>query len=317
MPHVLDIPHCDPVQVQAWFAQARVHARTPYHDSDRLKQQTVALLFQEPSTRTLASFVQATHQLGGHPFVLPWHNSATCKGESVLDTAENLAAMGMRFLVVRHEQAGMAHAIAQHLGSRMSVINAGDGANHHPTQALLDAFTLTEHLEQPHTAKIVLVGDLKHSRVARSFVQAAHLLGWQPVHVLAPESLQPDDATHWPVHVHTELKEALDGADAVMALRLQKERFQNLDPISSGDFQKKYGITLNHLTTCCPKALLLHPGPVMHGVELSEEVLSNYPHLILTQVRYGVALRAALLAWLATPSPVKHPLPQHEGALWV
>ncbi len=270
-----------------------------------LQGKVVANLFFEPSTRTRNSFELAAKRLSADVINFAPGTSSLSKGETILDTTYTFLAIGTDIMVVRHTQAGVPHQIAQaidHQGAHTGVLNAGDGQHEHPSQALLDLFTLCHHLNpaDPHPQhlqgiKMVIVGDLLHSRVARSNIWCLTTLG-ADVHVAGPPTLVPRSFANWGVTVHWQLDPALEGAQFVMALRLQQERMtQHLLP-SLREYHHLYGITRSRLQRCHPDVRILHPGPVNRGVELASEVMDDRAlSLIDQQVTNGVAIRMALL----------------------
>jgi len=280
-----------------------------------LQGQVVANLFFEPSTRTRSSFELAAKRLSADSLNFAPGSSSLTKGETILDTAKTYWAMGANILVIRHQQAGVPGAIAaemDRLGSGVRVLNAGDGQHEHPTQGLLDLFTLCTSIDpqNPRMAllagkKIAIVGDILHSRVARSNLWSLTAAG-ADLHLVGPPTLLPPQfAQLAPVHLHWELGPALDGADFVMTLRLQKERMSdNLLP-SLREYHQRYGITRDRLQVCAPNVKVLHPGPVNRGVELSSDLMDD-PQLSLIpqQVTSGVAVRMALLYFLGGEQPV-------------
>lgn len=274
-----------------------------------LQGHLVTNLFFEPSTRTRSSFELAAKRLSADTLNFTPGSSSLSKGETILDTAKTYLAMGTDIMVIRHKQAGVPQAIAQEmdrLQTQVRVLNAGDGQHEHPSQALLDLFTLCSALDpaQPRSTllqgkKVAIVGDIVHSRVARSNLWSLVTCGAE-VHLAGPPTLVPAQFAEFvPGHtlpIHWDLDPALEGADFVMTLRLQQERMsQHLLP-SGREYHQRYGITHDRLRLCQPGVKILHPGPVNRGVELSSEVMDD-PGLSLVsqQVTSGVAVRMALL----------------------
>lgn len=277
-----------------------------------LQGQAVTTLFFEPSTRTRSSFELAAKRLSADTLSFSAASSSLTKGETILDTAKTYLAMGTDIMVIRHREAGVPGAIAaemDRLGTGVSVLNAGDGWHAHPSQALLDLFTVTSTLnpENPQIEllagkKIAIVGDILHSRVARSNLWSLTASGAQ-VHLAAPPTLLPksftdflDDERRDRLFVHWQLEPALQDADFVMTLRLQKERMgQHLLP-SLREYHQQFGITRDRLALCHPDVKVLHPGPVNRGVEISSDLMDDRElSLIQAQVSSGVAVRMALL----------------------
>ncbi len=254
-------------------------------------------MFFENSTRTRTSFELACRYLGGHCENLDLNASSLNKGETLLDTVKNIDRMGTDLMVIRHRSGGVPKFVAEHVNA--SVINAGDGMNEHPTQALLDMFTMRDYFDGLSGLKVAIVGDLKHSRVVRSNVYGLSKFGSE-IFVAGPQTLIPEEMEKFPsVTVCASVEEAVKNADVVMGLRLQKERMQaGLIP-SEGEYAKFYGINEENLKLAKPNAILLHPGPVNRGVELTNEVCDAAQSKIYEQVTNGVAVRMAVL-YLAT-----------------
>ncbi|MEN9245922.1 MAG: aspartate carbamoyltransferase catalytic subunit [Thermostichales cyanobacterium BF4_bins_65] len=276
-----------------------------------LQGKVVANLFFEPSTRTRSSFELAAKRLSADVLNFSPATSSLSKGETILDTTRTLLAMGLDILVVRHAQAGIPALLAAEIDRHypgVRVLNAGDGQHQHPTQALLDLFTLAVNhsgsLEGLAGVKVAIVGDILHSRVARSNMQALTTVGAE-VHVAGPPTLVPLDFAQWGVKVHWQLQPALQGARFVMALRLQQERMQGHFLPSLREYHQCYGLTLERLQVCDPQVQVLHPGPVNRGVELASEVMESPCCLVDQQVSHGVAVRMAVLYLLG--GGAKHP----------
>ncbi|MBR5734731.1 MAG: aspartate carbamoyltransferase catalytic subunit [Desulfovibrionaceae bacterium] len=266
-----------------------------------LKGKSIILFFAEDSTRTKTSFDIAGKRLGADTFGLSKSGSSMQKGESLKDTALTLEAMHPDVIVIRHQCSGAARFLAERLPS-CSIVNAGDGWHAHPTQALLDAFTLRRHWNGEFEGKTVLiVGDCAHSRVFRSDVQLLTLLGVK-VRICAPRTLLPAGVESWPVEVFSNLDEALPGVDVVMCLRLQLERMAAGLLPDMREYSARYCLNPRHLELANPGAKVMHPGPIMRGNDVSAAVADSPDSLILTQVESGVAVRMAALFLLATRS---------------
>ncbi|UZP69108.1 aspartate carbamoyltransferase catalytic subunit [Desulfovibrio mangrovi] len=263
-----------------------------------LKGKSVILFFAEASTRTKTSFDVAGKRLSADTFALTKSGSSLTKGESLKDTALTLQAMNPDVIVIRHWSSGAAQYLAERLDC--AIVNAGDGWHAHPTQALLDAFSLRQHWGRDFSGKTLLIlGDILHSRVARSNVILLNKLGAK-VRVCAPRTLQPAGLNDWPVTVYTNLNEAVQGVDAVMCLRLQLERQQaGLLPDLS-EYATTYCLTARHLAMAAPGALVMHPGPMNRGLEIASDIADCAESLVLTQVASGVAVRMAILYLHAT-----------------
>lgn len=262
----------------------------------QLAGEAVALLFCEPSTRTRFSFELAAHRLGADVVELEETASSRTKGETLADTIAALAAMDVHLAVVRHREEIMA-GLAEELPPGTALINAGEGTRSHPTQGLLDVLTIRRH--RPDFAKlaVAIVGDIAHSRVARSAARALSLLGTRDIRLVGPPVFLPEEG-EMPGTPIDDLDAGLEGADVVMALRIQRERMAADDTPDAGDYRRRYGLDQARLGNARPDALLMHPGPVNWGVELDPE-LKDWPHNVIgEQIRNGVAMRMAVLEWL-------------------
>jgi aspartate carbamoyltransferase catalytic subunit len=257
-----------------------------------LRGRTIINLFFEPSTRTRTSFEIAGKRLSADVINFSPSNSSMAKAETILDTAKTLDAMDPDAVVVRHKVAGVPKRIADELSA--PVINAGDGAHEHPTQALLDLLTVLEEKGRIDGLTVTIVGDLLHSRVARSNIYGFQKLGAE-VRVAAPPTMVPAGIEALGVKVVSRLREALDGADVVMVLRIQKERLQGAYFPSIREYSATYGVDRAKLRFAKDDAIVMHPGPINRGVELSHDLADRRPGVVLDQVRNGVALRMAVL----------------------
>ncbi len=269
----------------------------------------VANVFFESSTRTRVSFEWAEKRVGAESVSFTTQGSSVSKGETLLDTVWTLESMGLDLLVVRHSAAGVPHFLARHVTAR--VINAGDGAHEHPTQGLLDARTLLDAWGSLEGRRIAIVGDIAHSRVARSATWAFTRLGASVV-LCGPSALLPAAAGTGAfgemagrVSATTVLSEAVDGADAVMALRLQTERMERSVLPSTADFVRRYRLTRKRLAPARPDVLVMHPGPMNRGVEIASHIADSPRSLIRAQVTNGVAVRMAVLCWCRGLDPVE------------
>lgn len=260
-----------------------------------LRGKTVVSLFFEDSTRTRLSFETAAKRLSADVMTFPVAASSVNKGESVRDTIETIEAMGIDAIVVRHRYAGVPHQIAGWTSA--SVINAGDGAHEHPTQALLDAFTLRQRFGSVEGLRVAIVGDIRHSRVARSNVALLASLGAE-VTLVAPGTLLPPTVAGWPTTTTSELDEVLGSVDVVYLLRMQTERMREHLVPSLREYRARYGLTAERATRMKSGAVIMHPGPMNRGVEIAGEVAELPNALVVDQVRNGVAVRMAVLFWL-------------------
>jgi len=259
-----------------------------------LRGRTVVNLFFEDSTRTRISFEAAAKRLSADVITFSAKGSSVSKGESLKDTALTLEAMGADAVVIRHGASGAPYRLAHSGWVGCSVVNAGDGTHEHPTQALLDAFTLREHLGDLQGRRVVIVGDVLHSRVARSNV---HLLSTLGAHVtlVAPPTLLPVGVDTWPCAVSYDLDAAVEGADAVMMLRVQNERMNAAFFPSAHEYSRRYGLDTRRAALLGDEAIVLHPGPMNRGMEISADVADGPRSVIVEQVTNGVSVRMAVL----------------------
>jgi aspartate carbamoyltransferase catalytic subunit len=264
-----------------------------------LRGKTVCNIFFENSTRTRTTFEIAAKRLSADVINLNVNTSSQSKGETILDTVNNLVAMHADMFVVRHSQSGAAHFIARHAAPHIHVINAGDGRHAHPTQGLLDVFTIRRYKPDMHNLRVALVGDVLHSRVARSEIHALTTLGVPEVRVIAPKTLLPESVERLGVHVYHDMRAGLKDVDVVMMLRLQNERMSGALLPSAQEYFKCYGLTPDKLALARPDAIVLHPGPMNRGVEIDSAVADGAQSVILPQVTYGIAVRMAVMSLLA------------------
>lgn len=267
-----------------------------------LRGKAIFNLFFEPSTRTRTTFEIAAKRLSADVVNLNIAASAQSKGETVLDTVSNLTAMHADMFIVRHAQSGAAHFIAQHVEPHISVVNAGDGRHAHPTQGLLDMFTIRRYKGAFHNLRVAIVGDVLHSRVARSQIHALTTLGVPEVRVIAPRTLLPVGVEHMGVHVFHDMKQGLKDVDVIIMLRLQNERMRGALLPSAQEYFKQYGLTPDKLALAKPDAIVMHPGPMNRGVEIDSEVADGPQSVILPQVTYGIAVRMAVMSLLMGPT---------------
>jgi aspartate carbamoyltransferase catalytic subunit len=257
-----------------------------------LQGRTVTWLFYEDSTRTRLSFEQAAKRLSADTLSFSVSSSSVNKGESLRDTVETIEAMGVDLIVVRHRSAGVPHQVARWVSA--SVVNAGDGWHEHPTQALLDCYTIREHLGGLDGRHVAIVGDVKHSRVARSDAWAFSTLGAE-VTLVAPPTLLPPSTEGWPVRVSHDLDAVLPTVDAVYLLRMQQERMSEALIPSLREYTATFGLTRRRVDLLDEKAIVMHPGPMNRGVEIAADVADLPRSVVVDQVRNGVAVRMAVL----------------------
>jgi aspartate carbamoyltransferase catalytic subunit len=263
-----------------------------------LRGKTVCNLFFENSTRTRTTFEIAAKRLSADVLNLNVSTSSQSKGETILDTVNNLIAMHADMFVVRHQQSGAAHFIAQHVPPHISVINAGDGRHAHPTQGLLDVFTIRKYKPEMHNLRVAIVGDVLHSRVARSEIHALATLGVPEIRVIAPRTLLPAGVEKLGVQVYHNMDTGLKDVDVIMMLRLQNERMSGALLPSTQEFFQTFGLTPERLALARPDAIVMHPGPMNRGVEIDSSVADGKQSVILPQVTYGIAVRMAVMAIL-------------------
>ncbi|MEY3996980.1 MAG: aspartate carbamoyltransferase catalytic subunit [Pseudomonadota bacterium] len=268
-----------------------------------LRGNSVFNLFFENSTRTRTTFDIAAKRLSADLFTLNLQTSSASKGESLLDTVDNLAAMQADIFVVRHAQSGASTLIAQHLNrlhnGTVHVINAGDGRHAHPTQGLLDMYTIRHYKQNFTELTVAIVGDVLHSRVARSDIHVLTTLGVPEIRVIGPRTLIPDDIIDMGVRIFNNLEEGLRNVDVIIMLRLQNERMQGGLVPSEREYFKYFGLTPAKLALAKPDAIVMHPGPMNRGVEIDSEVADGNQAVILPQVSFGIAVRMAVMSLLA------------------
>ncbi|NBW24634.1 MAG: aspartate carbamoyltransferase catalytic subunit [Betaproteobacteria bacterium] len=264
-----------------------------------LRGKSVFNLFFENSTRTRTTFEIAATRLSADVINLDIARSSASKGESLLDTISNLSAMAADIFVVRHSESGAPYLIAQHVAPHVHVVNAGDGRHAHPTQALLDMYTIRHYKRDFANLTVAIVGDVLHSRVARSDINALTTLGCAEVRVVGPKTLVPADMAQMGVRVCHTLDEGLRDCDVVIALRLQNERMSGALLPSSQEYFKRFGLTPERLRSAKPDAIVMHPGPINRGVEMDSAVVDGPQSVILPQVTFGIAVRMAVMSIVA------------------
>ena len=268
-----------------------------------LHGRTVVNLFFEPSTRTQTTFEIAAKRLSADVINLNTSRMSTSKGESVLDTVRTLQAMHTDMFVVRDGASGTAHLIARHVPAHVHIINAGDGRHAHPTQAMLDMFTIRQHKGAFDQLRFAIVGDILHSRVARSQIHALNILGAREVRVIGPQTLLPTEIERLGVTAFTNMDDGLNDIDVIMMLRLQLERMEGQLIPSSQEYFRLYGLTSERVARAAPDAVVMHPGPMNRGLEIASSVADGERSLILPQVTNGIAVRMSIMAKLMGPQP--------------
>jgi aspartate carbamoyltransferase catalytic subunit len=264
-----------------------------------LRGKSVFNLFFENSTRTRTTFEIAAKRLSADVFNLDIARSSASKGETLLDTIANLSAMAADIFVVRHSESGTPYLIAEHVAPHVHVVNAGDGRHAHPTQGLLDAYTIRHFKKDFSNLRVAIVGDVLHSRVARSDIHAFTTLGCAEVRVVGPRTLIPSDLSQLGVKVFHSLEEGIRDCDVVIALRLQNERMTGALLPSSQEYFKNFGLTTARLQVAKPDAIVMHPGPINRGVEIESAVVDGPQSVILNQVTFGIAVRMAVMSIVA------------------
>ncbi len=264
-----------------------------------LRGKNVFNLFFENSTRTRTTFEIAAKRLSADVINLDIQTSSTAKGETLLDTIDNLVAMQADIFVVRHKTTGAAVEVAQHLPPHVHVINAGDGTNQHPTQGLLDMYTMRHYKQDFTKIKVAIIGDIVHSRVAKSNIAALKTLGCPEIRAIGPESLLPKDLNVMGVKIYNNIEEGLKDVDVVMTLRIQKERMESHQIPQGDEFFKQWGLTKERLQLAKPDAIVMHPGPMNREVEIASDVADGKQAVILKQVTFGIAVRMAVMSIVA------------------
>ncbi|OYQ39598.1 aspartate carbamoyltransferase catalytic subunit [Flavobacterium aurantiibacter] len=297
--HLLGIKYLQPQDIALIFQTAdqfKEVINRPIKKVPSLRDITVANIFFENSTRTKLSFELAQKRLSADVISFSAAQSSVKKGETLLDTVNNILAMKVDMVVMRHSYAGAAHFLAKHVNAR--IINAGDGAHEHPTQGLLDSYSIREKLGEVGGKKVVIVGDILHSRVALSNIFALKMLGAE-VKVCGPSSLIPKFIESLGVTVETDLRKALEWCDVANMLRVQNERMDFSYFPNSREYAMRYGINKELLESLSKEIVIMHPGPINRGVEITSEVADSGQSIILNQVENGVAIRMAVIYLLA------------------
>jgi aspartate carbamoyltransferase catalytic subunit len=261
-----------------------------------LRGKSVFNLFFENSTRTRTTFEIAAKRLSADVINLDIARSSTAKGESLLDTIANLSAMHADMFVVRHSESGAPYLIAQHCAPHVHVVNAGDGRHSHPTQGLLDMYTIRHYKKDFTQLTVAIVGDIVHSRVARSDIHALTTLGAPEIRAVGPKTLVPGDLKEMGVRVCHDMAEGVRDADVIIMLRLQNERMSGAMLPSAGEYFKTFGLSPDKLALAKPDAIVMHPGPINRGVEIDSAVVDGLQSVILPQVTFGIAVRMAVMS---------------------
>ena len=290
MNHFLEISQLSRQQIESLLQRALEFKYQS--DYPNYRHDTVANLFYENSTRTRVSFELAANHLSMPVVNLDLQSSSETKGEVIEDTIKTLAAMGIRYFVIRHQQEGLQQNLANHLGDAVHIINAGDGTHAHPSQALLDMLTITEQKPQLDQVKIAILGNIRHSRVANSFQHMCSKLGVGELVFIAPELWQPQTPHYG--RVTNNIHEGLADADVVICLRVQRERLLAEDHLNLDSYRNEFALTQKSLAYAKPDAMVMHPGPINRGVEIDSDVADGAQSFILEQVANGVFARMAI-----------------------
>lgn len=261
-----------------------------------LRGKTVCNVFFENSTRTRTTFELAAMRLSADVITLNVSTSSTSKGETLFDTLRNLEAMAADMFVVRHADSGAAHFIARHVCPEIAIINGGDGRHAHPTQGMLDMLAIRRHKGDFRELSVAIVGDILHSRVARSDILALQTLGCSDIRLVAPKTLLPVGLEKEGIRIFNHMDKGLAGVDVIIMLRLQRERMQGGLLPSQGEYFRQYGLTPQRLNLAAPDAIVMHPGPINRGVEIDSSVADGPQAVILNQVTYGIAIRMAVMS---------------------
>jgi aspartate carbamoyltransferase catalytic subunit len=305
--HLLTLEGLDRSLIQDLLDRSEEYRRpqgeVPARDT-RLAGRTVANLFFEPSTRTRASFELAAKRMSADVLNLDVNTSSRIKGESILDTIYTLQAMHTQIFVVRDASAGIPALIAEKVQPDISVLNAGEADISHPTQGLLDLLTIRQHKGHFEDLVVTIIGDIKHSRVARSVAQGLHIMGTRNLRLVAPPGLGPDLENYPDATATGDVDEAIAGADVIMALRIQRERIENQSVLmSQEEYLNTYGLTEERLARANPDAIVMHPGPMNRDVEIAGSVADGPQSVITDQVTNGLAVRMAILATISSTRP--------------
>ena len=298
--HLLEIEGLPKDLLIEIFDMAETFLKTSQRDVKNvplLRGKTVCNLFFENSTRTRTTFEIAAKRLSADVINLDISSSSQSKGESIIDTVNNLIAMSADIFVIRHSKPGVPKFISENIDQSVHVINAGDGNNAHPTQGLLDAFTIRKYKKDFTKLKVAIIGDILHSRVARSEIQALSILGVPEIRLVGPKELIPSDLDGINIKSYFKMEEGLKGVDVIMMLRLQKERIEGGIP-SKEEYFKNFGLNKKLVKLAKKDAIIMHPGPINRGVEIESEVADSKQSVILSQVTYGIAIRMAIMTML-------------------
>ena len=295
--HLLNISNMTREQIFEILDLAESYVDNKQKKYNDLDGKTIASLFFEPSTRTKTTFELASKRLSADFINIDISNSSTLKGESIVDMIKTLEAMSCDMFIVRHSISGTPHYIAKEVGAKISVINAGDGIHAHPTQAMLDMYTIRKYKKEFDNLKVAIVGDILHSRVAKSLITSLTILSVKNINIIGPKILMPENLKDLNVEYFENLEDGISECDVVIMLRLQKERMHEA-LISTDDYYKKYGLTSKKLSSASKDVIVMHPGPIKRGIELDSEVADGNNSVILDQVTSGISIRMAIMSMI-------------------
>ncbi len=295
--HLLNISNMSREQIFEILDLAETYVDNKQKRYSDLEGRTIASLFFEPSTRTKTTFELASKRLSADFINIDISNSSTLKGESIVDMIKTLEAMSCDMFIVRHSISGTPHYIAKEVGAKISVINAGDGIHAHPTQAMLDMYTIRKYKKGFDNLKVAIVGDILHSRVAKSLITSLTILSVENINIIGPKILMPENLKDLNVEYFENLENGISECDVVIMLRLQKERMHEA-LISTDDYYKKYGLTSKKLQSASRDVIVMHPGPINRGIEIDSDVADGNNSVILDQVTSGISIRMAIMSMI-------------------
>ena len=295
--HLLNISNMSREQIFEILDLAETFVDNKQKKYSDLEGRTIASLFFEPSTRTKTTFELASKRLSADFINIDISNSSTLKGESIVDMIKTLEAMSCDMFIVRHSISGTPHFIAKEVGAKISVINAGDGIHAHPTQAMLDMYTIRKYKKEFDNLKVAIVGDILHSRVAKSLITSLTILSVKNINIIGPKILMPENLKDLNVEYFEKLEDGISECDVVIMLRLQKERMHEA-LISTDDYYEKYGLTSKKLQSASKDVIVMHPGPINRGIEIDSEVADGNNSVILDQVTSGISIRMAIMSMI-------------------
>jgi len=293
--HFLNIENLSVSHIQEIIAKADEYAKNKKNKFYDLEGKTIASLFFEPSTRTKTTFELASKKLSADFINIDIANSSTLKGESIIDMIKTLEAMSCDMFIVRHSISGTPHYIAKEVGDKICIINAGDGIHSHPTQAMLDMYTIKKYKGGFKGLNVSIVGDILHSRVAKSLISSLKILSVNNINVIGPKNLMPENLGVLNVNYHHDLESGINNTDVIIMLRLQKERMHE-SLISTEEYYEKYGLTQNKIKSAKKDVIVMHPGPINRGVEIDSDVADGNNSVILDQVTAGISIRMAIMS---------------------